>query len=46
MLQARKLAKLEDVVGEGTREEEPKGEDIVGPSGEVEKQSSGNASLQ
>ena len=43
MLQARKL---EEVVGEGTREEEPKEEDIMGPSGEAEKQSSGNASLQ
>ena len=41
MLQARKLAKLEEVVGEGTKEEEP-----IGPSGDAERQSSGNASLQ
>ena len=34
------------MVGEGTREEEPEGEDIVGPTREAEKQSSGKASLQ
>ena len=45
MLQARKLAKVDEGVGEGTREVEPEGEVIIGPSGE-EKQSSGNASLQ
>ena len=46
MLQARKVANLEEVVGEGSREEIPEEEDIRGPSGEAEKQSSGKASLQ
>ena len=34
------------MLGEGTREEEPRGDNIVGLSGEAEKQGSGNAALQ
>ena len=46
MLQARKLVKLEEVVG-GSREgeEEPEGEMVVGSSGEAVVYSSGNAPL-
>ena len=46
MLQAQKLVELEKMVGKEAREEEPGGEDIVGPSGEAKEQSTYNASLQ
>ena len=46
MLQARKLAKLEDMVGESReREEELEGEVVVGHSGEAVVYSSGNTPL-
>ena len=42
VLQAQKLVKLEEMVGQGVQEEEPEGEVIAGPSGEaVESWSSG-----
>ena len=43
MLQAQKLVELDKIVGKGVWEEEPEGEDIVGPSEEAGEQSSGNA---
>ena len=45
MLQASKLAKLREMVGESKEEEEPEGEEVPGPSGEAIVYSSGNASL-
>ena len=46
MLQLRKLAKWEEVVGESRGgEEEPEGEVVVGPSGEAVVYSSGNTPL-
>ena len=41
-LQVQKQIKLKELVGD-IKEEEPAGEDIVGPSGEVIEGSSGNA---
>ena len=43
MLEAQKLLKLEAMVEKRQEEEEPKGETIVGPSGEAVEQSLGNA---
>ena len=43
MLQAQKLVELEKMMGKGVWEEEPEGEDIVGPSGKAGEQISGNA---
>ena len=44
MLQAQKLPKLEEMVGKRQEEEEePEGEVILGPSGEVVECSSGSA---
>ena len=46
MLQARKLAKLEEVLGESKEgEEEPEGEVVGGPSREAVVYSSGNTPL-
>ena len=43
MLQAQKQIKLKELVGDIKEEEEPAGEDIVGPGGEVIEGNSGNA---
>ena len=44
MLQASKLAKLREMVGESKEEEKPEGE-VAGPSEEAIVHSSGNAPL-
>ena len=43
VLQAQQHLRLEELVGEVQGEEEPRGEDTVGPSGVAGEQSSGNA---
>ena len=42
MLQAQKHSKLKELVVEVQEEQEPEGEDMVGPSGVAGEQSSGN----
>ena len=45
MLQASKLSKLKEMVGEVKREEEPEWKVVAGPSGEAVVYSSGNIPL-